>query len=91
MRGRVRTDVGLRGVKPLDARPKYHQEHRLFIISSWDMILQYLLIISNVYLEKASFSTMAVADPGCILCIHGYSQHIRQKVKENQYLLLLSS
>ena len=29
--------------------------------------------------------------PGCILCIHGYSQHKRQKLKKNQYLLLLSS
>ena len=28
---------------------------------------------------------LAGADPGCIRCIHGYSQHIKQKLKENQY------
>ena len=28
-------------------------------------------------------ATTLGTDPGCILCIHGYSQHIRQKLKNN--------
>ena len=36
-------------------------------------------------------ASLPEADSGCILCIHGYSQHIRQKLKENQFLLLISS
>ena len=58
-----------------------------------NFLLHQLFLLCNICVVY-NFSTvvsMSGVDPGCILCIHGYSQHIRQKLKENQYLLLLSS